>query len=148
MRKIRLLRVIIVVLLVLGCGSTDPGVSTAPSSGPIPLGRPDAALKARVVEVIAASASASPPPGWYAHLHRLGGLPDVAVEGGVVFAFSELPATDEGRASARTLCEGLASAIDTDSGASIDVHRVTVSSLGNLTLAECAVGAAPSNQVR
>lgn len=134
--QLRLLEAVVAVALVFGCASAT-GRPSPSAPVDLPLGRPDAALKASVLEAIAAGTAASPRPSWYSSLHMLGGLPDVAVEGGVLYVIADLSDTDAGRQSARVVCAGMANLLAREGLVLVDVSHVAVSNLANVTLAEC-----------
>lgn len=134
--QLRLLGVVVAMALVFGCTSTT-GRPSPSAPVDLPLGRPDAALKASVLEAITAGTTASPRPSWYSSLHMLGGLPDVAVEGGVLYLIADLPDADAGRQSARVICLGMANLLAREGLVLVDVSHVEVSNLANVTLAEC-----------
>ena len=131
----RSLRAVVVALFVCGCAASPSPPIGSPAD--LPLGRPDAVLKAHVLEAIGAAATASPLPAWYQHLHMLGGLPDVAVEGGVLYVTTELPDSRTGRDTAESVCLGLLGELELEGLAEATVSHVAVTNLSNTTLAEC-----------
>lgn len=142
--QLRLLRAILSVALVSGCASATGRPSpSAPLD--LPLGRPDAALKASVLEAITAGTAASPRPSWYSSLHMLGGLPDVAVEGGVLYVIAELPDTAAGRQTAGVICLGMASLLAREGVIPVDVSHLAVGNLSNATLAACLPAGSAAN---
>ena len=127
-------RAALLAFFVLACGSAAP--AETPFLEP-PLGRPDAELRARVIESLGEVALTSPKPDWYEHLHIAGGLPAVSVEGGVLFVMTDLPDTTGGRTAAGTLCRGLASTVLNRGDHAIDIGQIAVGNVANVILARC-----------
>jgi hypothetical protein len=105
-------------------------------------GKPAAtAAEARTAAVLVANVKdAYGTDDWYPTLQQTGGLPNIQVDAGTAFVFTNIADTDLGKSTAITICQDVAAVtINPNTGAKLRLDHVKVygGSSGHVQLANC-----------